>query len=44
MRIIEFAPAVAVLLYITWRQDQRIAKLEQAILDLLPQSDKGETK
>lgn len=35
IKLVELAPAIAALLYITWRQETRIAALENAILDLL---------
>lgn len=33
LNVIEFAPAVAILLYLNWRQDNRNEKLVNAIID-----------
>jgi hypothetical protein len=34
-KMLEYAPAVAVLIYIEWRQDQRLGRCVDAMLDLL---------
>lgn len=35
VRIVEQAPTIAVLLYLVYRQDQRLAELEQVLVELL---------